>query len=323
MDPTTILVSGAVLGGIGAVSAALLAGAAKAFAVEEDPRVGQLTDALPGANCGGCGYAGCAGFAAALAEGKADPTACAPGGAATAQKLGAILGVLVAEKARQVARLRCNGGAVRAFDRAAYTGMSSCKAVTLLIPGGSKKCPQACEGLGDCVAVCAFGAITLSAEKLPVIDEGKCTGCGKCVEICPKVALQLHPFNEKLSAACGNQIAPKLVRKVCEVGCLHCKLCVRTCPYEALVWENNLPKRVDGKCVMCGLCVDACRTKVMHLAPGIVPNPEVREAAKKLQAERKAAAAAAKPAAKPAEAKPIETKPAEASAAKAEPEKQG
>lgn len=143
------------------------------------------------------------------------------------------------------------------------------------------------------------------------------------MEICPKVALPLHPSTRSSARPAATEIAPKLVRKVCEVGCLHCKLCVRTCPYEALVWENNLPKRVDGKCVMCGLCVDACRTKVMHLAPGIVPNPEVREAAKKLQAERKAAAAAAKPAAKPAEAKPIETKPAEASAAKAEPEKQG
>ena len=293
MDLHTILISGAALGGIGAVSAALLAGAARVFAVEEDPRLGQLTDALPGANCGGCGYPGCAGFAAALAQGKADPTACAPGGAETARKIGQVLGVAVAEKARQVARLRCNGGATRAFDRVTYSGMTSCKAVGLLIPGGSKRCPQACEGLGDCVEVCAFGALSMSADKLPVIDEERCTGCGKCVEICPKVALQMHPFHEKLSVACGNQVAPKLVRKVCEVGCLHCKLCVRTCPYEALTWENNLPQRLDGKCLMCGLCVDACRTKVMHLPPGFEPRPEVKQEAKRLQAERKAAAAAA------------------------------
>jgi len=316
VDPTTILIGSAALGGIGAVAAALLAGASRVFAVEEDPRVGQISEALPGANCGGCGHPGCSGFAAALVQGKADPTACAPGGSETARRIGEILGVAVAEKARQVARLRCNGGASRAFDRVRYSGLPSCKAVTLLVPGGSKKCPQACEGLGDCVEVCAFGAIAISAEKLPVIDEDKCTGCGKCVESCPKASLQMHPFNEKLSAACGNQVAPKLVRKVCEVGCLHCKLCVRTCPYEALTWENNLPKRVDGKCVMCGLCVDACRTKVMHMPPGFAPNPEVTEAAKKLQAERKAAAAAARAAPKPAaapvaEAKPaVETKPA-------------
>ncbi len=294
MDVNTILISTGALGGLGAAAAALLAGASRVLRVEEDPRVQQVTDALPGANCGGCGFPGCSGFAAAVVAGKAEPTLCAPGGAQIAQTVGDILGIVVEAKARQVARLRCHGGRERSFARASYIGMVSCKAVILLVPAGTKKCPQACEGLGDCVVACVFDAIRITDEMLPVIDEDKCTGCGKCVNDCPKAALMLHPYPERLSVGCGNQVAPKLVRKVCQVGCLHCKLCVRTCPYDALAWEGNLPHRVDGKCRMCGLCLDVCKTKVMHFAPGFEASPEVKEEARRLGAERKAAEAAKK-----------------------------
>lgn len=305
MDWNTILISTGTLGGIGAAAAALLAGASRVLRVEEDPRIEQVTEALPGANCGGCGFPGCAGFAEAVVAGKADPTLCAPGGAAIAQTIGDILGITVEAKQRQVARLRCQGSKDRAVVRVTYEGMTSCKAVSLLVPLGTKQCAKACEGLGDCVAVCVFDAIRMGDDGLPVVDEQACTGCGKCVTECPKSVLILHPYDEKLSVGCGNQVAPKLVRKVCEVGCLHCRVCVRTCPYDALQWEGNLPKRIDGKCKMCGLCVEACKTQVLHFASGFEVDPQAKEQAKRLLAERKAAEAAKKAAQR---TKPKETK---------------
>ncbi len=312
MDLTTILVSAASLGGIGAGAAGLLAIASRFFRVEEDTKVVAITEALPGANCGGCGFAGCAGYAAAVAAGKAEPNACTPGGAETARKIGEILGVAVSTKERAVARLHCQGGIGIAAKRIEYLGYESCKSLTLLVPGGSKICPQGCEGLGDCVAACAFGAIKIGEKRLPVIDEEKCTGCGKCVAACPKRVLHMEAQSQKLVMGCSTKLAAKLVRKACTTGCLQCKACIRACPYDALIWDG-LPKRIDEKCKACGLCVEACKPQSLLLLRE--PDPAVKEEAKRLIAERKAAA---KPAAPAAEAKPEEpeAQPAAASGEK-------
>lgn len=300
MDPTIILISGAALGTVGGAAAAMLASASRIFRVDEDPRISKLIEILPGANCGGCGYPGCAGYAAGLVAGKADPLACAPGGAETVRLIGELLGMEVAVRERMVARLMCRGGEEVCRRRFDYQGLSSCKAVSLMNPAGSKNCPRGCDGLGDCVRVCAFGAMEMGPDNLPVIDEEKCTGCGLCVAACPKNVLAMEPHDRFVFLGCHTNLAPKLMRSTCRVGCIACKQCIRACPYDALEWDGRLPKYIDEKCVNCGLCVDACKPGTLIYARGLAPDPEVRVAAEQLAAERKAAEAAKKAAAKAA-----------------------
>lgn len=300
MDPTIILISGAALGTVGGAAAAMLASASRLFHVQEDPRISQLTEILPGANCGGCGYPGCAGFAAGLVAGKADPLACAPGGAETARRIGEMLGLEVAVKERMVARLLCRGGeeiCLRTFD---YQGLTSCKAVSLMSQTGSKGCPRACDGLGDCVRVCAFGAMAMGPDNLPQIDEEKCTGCGLCVAACPKNVLTMEPHDRFVFRACHTNLAPRLMRSTCAVGCNSCKMCIRACPYDALEFDGRLPQYIDERCVNCGLCVDACKPGTLIYARGLAPDPVVRAEAERLAAERKEAEAAKKAAARAA-----------------------
>lgn len=313
IDLNVIVVSSASLGAVGAAAAGLLAGASKFFAVEQDPRVEAIIAVLPGANCGGCGFPGCAGFAQALVENKAELLACNPGGNEVAQKIGEILGRTVDAKTRQVVRLRCQGADGVAAPRLDYSGVDSCRAVMLVSPGGSKACPRACEGLGDCVRVCSFDAIKIGPNGLPVIDEEKCTACGKCVGVCPKEVLVLDRYDSQLFLACHTDLSPKEARQACEAACGACKLCLRACPYDALTWDGRRPVRDDEKCVACGLCVDACKQGSLVLVRGLAPDPAVRAEAERLAAERKAAEAARKAAAKAAAA----AKPAAGSAAPA------
>ncbi len=302
IDPQVIVISAASLGSVGIASAALLAGASRFFAVETDPRVDALVAILPGANCGGCGFPGCAGFAEALAAGKAEVTACAPGGSEVARQIGAVLGQEVADRIRAVVRLHCSGHRDAAVARAAYSGVDSCRALLLVAPAGGKACPRGCEGLGDCVRVCLFGAISMGESGLPVIDEEKCTACGQCVTACPKGLIAIEPHASTVFLACSTDLAPKEARKACQMACLACRLCLKACPHDALVWDGRRPVRVDEKCVGCGLCVDACKQGVLVYARGARPEPAVRAEAERLLAERKAAEAAKRAAAKAAAA---------------------
>jgi Na+-translocating ferredoxin:NAD+ oxidoreductase subunit B len=296
VNPTIIIISTAALGAIGAVAAALLAVSSRVFRVEEDPRIAAIGDVLPGANCGGCGYPGCPGFATALVKGEADPSACAPAGADTIKAIGEILGVTVAEKVRLVARLHCQGAIGVCGESVVYAGLTSCEAVTLLTPRGTRACPQGCEGLGDCVTVCPFDAIRMGDKGLPLIDEEKCTGCGKCITACPKHLLHLEGYAQNLLVGCSTRLAAKLVMKSCTLGCIQCRACLRACPYDALAWEDGLPRRIDERCRSCGLCVEVCKPGSLVMV--VEPQPEVKEEATRLAAERKAAEAAKKAAAK-------------------------
>ncbi len=298
MDTNLILISTAALGGLGAVSAIMLGVAGRFFKVVEDPRIEELSSILPGANCGGCGYPGCAGYAKALVDGVAVPTVCSAGGPGLAVKIGEILGVSVTLTDRKVARVRCNGTHEACDRRYVYQGYRSCKGATMLVQGGSKACPYGCEGLGDCVDVCLFDAIHIGDDGIPRIDEVKCTACGKCVTACPKKLIALEPHKIAATLACSTRLPGKEVRKICTAGCIGCGMCVRACPYDALKMEDNLPVRDCHKCVNCGLCVDVCKPASMLMARGAVPDPEVRAAAEALAAERKAADAAKKAAAK-------------------------
>lgn len=293
MDTQLILFSAAALGGVGGAAAVLLATAARFFRVEEDQRVVDILAILPGANCGGCGKAGCAGFAAALVNGTMPPNACNPGGPDLAKRIAAILGVTVAEKEPQVMRLLCGGGHDRCRPRFLYEGLSSCKAVMLVAQGGTKPCPYGCEGLGDCVRVCLFGALSMGKSGLPVVDESKCTACGACAQACPKHVLALVGKNSRVTVRCSTKLPAKLVAKACKAGCIACKKCVKDCPYGAITMNGNLPVVDHDQCTRCGICLGSCKFGVLTFPDGLVPDPAAREAADRIVAERKAVAEAA------------------------------
>jgi len=212
--------------------------------VEVDPRLEEIAAALPQANCGACGFAGCQALAEALVAGKAETNACPVGGNEVARRLAAILGKESSEVIKKVARLHCRGTHEAAPARSQYTGPATCLAAHIL--GGHKLCTYGCLHFGDCVRSCPFDAMRLSDDGLPVIDEQKCTGCGKCVEACPRGLLELHPIERNIFVFCRSKDRPAVARRVCKNACIACNICVRACP-EAIIMESNLAKITDWK----------------------------------------------------------------------------
>jgi Na+-translocating ferredoxin:NAD+ oxidoreductase RNF subunit RnfB len=237
----------------------------KVFAVETDPRVAQIREALPGVNCGACGYPGCDGYAAAIASGEAEVNRCAPGGQAAASKIGALMGVS-ADAVPQVAILACQGSKDKAPLKGDYVGIPSCRGAKISA-GGTKLCAWGCLGFGDCVKVCPFGAIAIAESGLPVIDRAKCTGCRRCVTECPQGLLQAVGREQKgAKPLCSNRNPVKaMVLKTCKAGCIKCELCVKNCPASCIVLENGIPKVDYADCTSCGTCVSKCPTKAFKM----------------------------------------------------------
>lgn len=251
---------------LGLVFGGLLAVASKAFAVEVDPKEQEVLEVLPGANCGACGYPGCAGFAAAVAKGNAPLMGCPVGGAETAAKIAEIVGAENVDSAeRKVARVMCQGSSEVAQNRFEYSGLASCKAAHS-VSGGHKACTYGCLGLGDCLEACPFGAITMSEGGLPVIDEEKCAGCAKCVAACPRGIIEMVPISKRVLIRCKSLEKGGTVRKACQVGCVACTLCAKNCPKEAIEIRDNLARINYEGCVNCGLCVKKCpMNTIIHL----------------------------------------------------------
>lgn len=223
---SAILVPVIILSGIGICLAALLAVGRKVFYVEVDARQEKIMDILPGANCGGCGYAGCSGYAAALVTDGVAPSLCPPGGPELAAEIGKLLGVEVGDVTKMVAKVACAGDAVNAEDRAHYHGIVDCYAAHLLA-GGPKKCTYGCLGLGSCQNVCMFDAVVITDSGVAYVDESKCTGCKKCVEACPRNLIFMVPATESVHVLCNNPEKAKAVKAVCQVGCTGCKMCTK------------------------------------------------------------------------------------------------
>ncbi|MFQ6037897.1 MAG: RnfABCDGE type electron transport complex subunit B [Candidatus Aminicenantales bacterium] len=209
--------------------------------VEEDPKIAEVNEALPQANCGACGFSGCRAFAEAVVRGDAEPNGCPVGGADVAADVAGILGVEAGEVIRKVARVHCRGTREAAKDSGAYLGIATCQAAHLV--GGNKQCAYGCLGFGDCFRACLFDAMTMGEDGLPVVDEDKCTACGKCVEACPRNIMELHPIEEGILVFCRSEDRGPRARKVCKNACIACGICVRACP-EAIILENNLAKIV-------------------------------------------------------------------------------
>lgn len=254
-----ILTAVAVVLSIGAVCAVGLVVAAKYMAVPVDERETALRAALPGANCGACGYAGCDGYAKALASGEETrPNLCIPGADAVAQNLASILGVESADVVEQVAVVHCGGDCSQTEPRAEYRGIRTCAAASLVY-GGAGKCLQGCIGLGDCAAACPQGAICIE-NGIARVDTRKCTGCGVCTRTCPHHLITVMPDVERVLVTCSNTEKGAATRTACSHGCIGCRKCEKNCPSGAITVIDNLARIDYGKCVKCDLCAKNCPT---------------------------------------------------------------
>jgi electron transport complex protein RnfB len=235
-----LALAAAIMGLLALAMGLVLGWANRRFHVEVDPRVDLLQAALPGANCGGCGYVGCSEYAVALAEGKTSVGLCAPGGTDCAQRLADILGIEVEESCPYRAVVHCSAKAGQRLQRAGYEGERTCVSANLV--GGVQGCTYGCLGFGDCARACTYGAIEI-VDGLSTIDYHKCVGCGACSRVCPRHIISLVPFKAErmMVVACSNQDTAADVRTVCEVGCIGCKACARVAP-ELIVMEGALPE---------------------------------------------------------------------------------
>lgn len=259
--PNLILNSVASLSAMGLLFGAGLAYASQKFAVEVDPRVEAINEALPGANCGGCGFPGCGGLANAIVNGEAAINACPVGGASVAEKIGEIMGVSAGADEKKIAKVICKGTCNNAKDKSEYYGIKDCRAAAM-VSGGSKSCQYGCLGMGTCVNVCQFGAITIKDE-IAHIDKDKCVACGKCLEVCPKAVIAWAPYEQEVIIECNSKEFGKDVKTKCTVGCIGCQICVKACPFNAIDFENNLAKIDYSKCTQCMVCVEKCPTKAI------------------------------------------------------------
>lgn len=255
------------LGVIGAGSAAILYFVGQKFHVEEDPRIGEVLDNLPGANCGGCGFPGCSAFAATCVEADSlDNLLCPVGGLETMNKVAEILGKAASASAKKIAVVRCNGTCEERPRINQYDGASKC-AISASLYGGETGCSFGCLGLGDCVDACLFDAIRINPETmLPEVDEDKCTACGACVKACPKGIIELRkqgPKSRRIFVSCVNKEKGGVAKKSCNSACIGCSKCQQACQFDAITIENNLAYIDDDKCRLCRKCVSACPTNAI------------------------------------------------------------
>ena len=290
MDIQNIIYAVAALSIMGLLFAILLGIAAKVFAVEVDERVPLVRECLPGANCGGCGYPGCDGLAAAIVEGKAPVNGCPVGGAAAAEKIAQVMGVEVSSEEPKIAHVHCAGGC-KAVDKAKYEGLKDCNAA-MRVASGPKECAFGCMGLGSCVAECAFDAIHIVDGKA-LVDPEKCVACGKCVAVCPKKLIDLVPKSKKVHVNCTNKDKGPVAMKVCEVSCIGCKKCENTCKFDAIHVEGGVARIDYDKCKNCKMCAKACPRSCIEPIP-TAEEKEKFNAMMKAQAEKAKQAAAAK-----------------------------
>lgn len=291
------------LGVLGFVGSLLLYVVAKQFYVFEDPRVGQVEEVLPGANCGGCGFPGCHGMADACVKAKESKNSlegllCPVGGAETMGKVAGILGLEAAAADPKVAVVRCAGDKCARPKNANYDGAKSC-AVANATFAGETGCAFGCIGLGDCVKVCQFDALKMNPETgLPEVDEEKCVACGACAKACPKLVIELRKKNaaktpnaKRVWVSCVNKDKGAVAMKACKNSCIGCGKCQKACKFEAITIENNLAFIDAEKCKACGMCVAECPKNAIQATEPVMAVVEKIKAKK--EAEKKAAAEAA------------------------------
>ena len=224
MNITGVLLAVAVVGGVGLFIGLFLGIAAIRFKVEVDEKEEAVLAALPGNNCGGCGFPGCSGLAAAIAKGEAAVNACPVGGEPVGKVIAGIMGVEAGESVRMRAYVQCQGDCDKVTLDYEYSGIEDCRMLSFVPNGGVKSCNYGCLGFGSCVKVCPFDAIHVE-KGVAVVDKEKCKACGKCIEVCPKNLISLIPYDAKYAVACSSKDKGPVTMKVCSVGCIGCQLC--------------------------------------------------------------------------------------------------
>jgi Na+-translocating ferredoxin:NAD+ oxidoreductase RNF subunit RnfB len=274
-----ILTAVGILGGLGLLFGLILAIVSKIFYVETDPRLDALNEALPGANCGGCGYAGCGAYAEAVLKGEAQIGLCASGGNDAAAAMAAVMGVKAEKVERRVAMVRCSGEKVYDKDgnllsgakiKAEYEGFKDCRAASKVGGNGPLSCKFGCLGFGSCVKACQYGAIHI-VNGVAKVDEDLCVGCMACAKACPrKLIIPVEPYRNVI-IACASLAKGAVTNRGCTTGCIGCGLCTKICPQDAIKVEKNLAIIDYSKCDNCGLCATVCPrhlirdSKVEHL----------------------------------------------------------
>lgn len=262
MSITGVLFAAMIVGGTGLFIGVFLGFAGKKFAVEVNEQEEAIMNILPGNNCGGCGYAGCAGLASAIVKGEAELNACPVGGNPVASKIGEIMGKEINETEPMVAFVKCAGTLELAKEKFAYYGVEDCIMMNYVQNGGPKSCEFGCLGYGTCVKACQFDAIHI-VDGIALVDKDACKACGKCIELCPRKIIELSPKKPKHKVQCSSTEKGKQVMEVCSIGCIGCKMCQKVCEFDAITIENNLAHINPEKCTNCGACVEKCPKKTI------------------------------------------------------------
>lgn len=259
-----IILAAVVVGGVGLLMGLFLGVSSEKFKVETDERETAVRAELPGNNCGGCGYPGCDGLAAAIAAGTAPVDGCPVGGAAVAEKIAAIMGSEAGSSVKKTAFVKCKGDCEKAGSLYEYYGVEDCLAASQMQNKGQKTCTYGCLGFGTCKKACPFGAIEI-INGIAVVDKEKCKACGKCVAACPKHLIELIPYEADYAVRCSSHDRGPAVKKSCTAGCIGCTLCTKQCGEAAITVEANLAHIDYDKCVGCGKCAEKCPAKCIDL----------------------------------------------------------
>lgn len=262
MSITGIVTATAVVGLVGIFVGLFLGVAGIRFKVEVDEKEEAVLAALPGNNCGGCGYAGCSNLAAAIVKGEAATNACPVGGEPVGKKIAEIMGVNAGSSQRKVAFVHCIGNCEKAAKDYEYHGAEDCRMMSFVPNGGPKSCNSGCLGYGTCVKACPFDAISV-VDGIAVVDKEKCKACGKCVEACPKHLISLIPYQAKQVVACSSTDKGPVTMKACQAGCIGCGICVKNCPNGAVTVKDFHATIDQDKCTGCGVCAEKCPKKVI------------------------------------------------------------
>lgn len=262
MSGIGIIAATTVVGAVGIFVGLFLGVAGIRFKVKVDEKEEAVLAALPGNNCGGCGFAGCSGLAAAIAKGEAPVNACPVGGDAVGKQIAEIMGVEAESTVRQVAFVACQGDCEKAKQDYDYYGIEDCRMMSFVPGGGPKSCNSGCLGFGTCAKVCPFDAIHV-VKGVAVVDKEKCKACGKCIAVCPKKLISLVPYAAKLAVACSSNDKGPVTMKACEAGCIGCGICVKNCPGQAVAVTDFHAVIDQEKCTGCGTCAEKCPKKAI------------------------------------------------------------